>query len=351
MRLQGLLKLLVLGLVSMAPPGLAADAKKDLIPDRYLLVSFQRLPARFEDPKNPLTPEKVELGRMLFSEPRLSKNHDLACISCHNLTRFYGADPIPVSPGHRGRAGTRNAPTVYNAAGNFVQFWDGRAPNVEEQAKGPLLNPVEMAMPSPARVVETLESIPGYVTLFRKAFPREAKPITFDNVARAIGAFERQLATPSRFDRFLGGEEDALTDDEKRGLQKFLEVGCDTCHKGQGVGGDLIQPLGVVYPYPTKDQGRYEHTKLPADRGMFRVASLRNVARTSPYFHDGSIRDLPTAVRTMALHQLGKRLSDADVNLIVTFLGSLTGELPGSNLLARPQLPPSGPKTPAPDPT
>jgi len=285
---------------------------------------------------------------MLYFENRLSKNQDVSCNSCHDLNNF-GVDGKPFSPGHKKQLGGRNSPTVYNAGGHILQFWDGRAPNLEEQAKGPILNPVEMAMPSEARVVETLKSIPGYVTAFQKAFPGEADPVNYNNVGKAIGAFERQLVTPSRFDKYLAGDEKALSDAEKVGLSKFLEQGCQTCHNGPVVGGSL-QKLGLVVPFQSKDQGRFDLTRLETDRMIFRVPTLRNVAKTAPYFHDGSVKDLNTAVKLMAQHQFGKQISDADVGHIVTFLGSLTGELPKS-YIARPKLPASGPKTPKPDPT
>jgi cytochrome c peroxidase len=238
---------------------------------------------------------------------------------------------------------------VYNAGGHTLQVWDGRAPNLEEQAKGPILNPVEMAMPSEARVIETLKSIPGYVTAFQKAFPGEADPVTYDNVGKAIGAFERQLVTPSRFDKYLAGDENALTQAEKVGLSKFLGQGCQTCHNGPAIGGSL-QKLGLVVPFQSKDQGRFDLTKNESDRMIFRVPTLRNVTKTAPYFHDGSVKDVQTAVKLMAQHQFGKQISDDEVKQIVTFLDALTGELPKS-YITKPKLPASGPKTPKPDPS
>jgi cytochrome c peroxidase len=323
------------------------DAQNAVI-DRALLNAFKALPARFEDPKNAITSEKVELGRMLYFDTRLSKNHDVSCNSCHDLNKF-GVDGKPFSPGHKKQLGGRNSPTVYNAGGNVLQFWDGRAPNLEEQAKGPILNPVEMAMPSEARVIETLKSMPGYVTAFQKAFPGEADPVTYDNVGKAIGAFERQLVTPSRFDKYLAGDEKALTEAEKVGLKKFLDQGCQTCHNGAAIGGSL-QKLGLVVPFQSKDQGRFDLTKKESDRMIFRVPTLRNVTKTAPYFHDGSVKDIQTAVKLMAQHQFGKQINDDDVKHIVTFLDSLTGELPKS-YIARPKLPASTKATPKPDPS
>ncbi|WNG38945.1 cytochrome-c peroxidase [Archangium violaceum] len=330
---------------SAATPTTAAQ---NVVIDRALLNAFKALPARFEDPKNPITPEKVELGRMLYFDTRLSKNQDVSCNSCHDLNKF-GVDGKPFSTGHKKQLGGRNSPTVYNSGGHLLQFWDGRAANLEEQAKGPILNPVEMAMPSAERVVETVKSIPGYVTAFQKAFPGEADPVTYDNLAKAIGAFERQLVTPSRFDKFLAGDDKALSEAEKTGLKKFLDQGCQTCHNGAAIGGSL-QKLGLVVPFQSKDQGRFDLTKKEADRMIFRVPTLRNVAKTAPYFHDGSVKDLQTAVKLMAQHQFGKQISDDDAKSIVTFLDSLTGELPKS-YIAKPKLPASGPKTPKPDPS
>ena len=295
-----------------------------------------------------LTPERIELGRALYYDPRLSKNQDISCNSCHMLSR-YGADGEPTSPGHKGQRGARNSPTSYNAAFHVAQFWDGREPDVEAQAKGPVLNPIEMAMPSPEHVVELLESIPGYAPMFRSAFPGEEDPITYDNMATAIGAFERRLVTPGRFDRFMQGEIDVLSANEADGLRLFITTGCITCHNGPAVGGAMYQKLGLVETYETKDLGRFELTGQEADRYMFKVPSLRNTAETGPWFHDGSIRSLEEAVQIMARHQLGRVLDDAEVVKISAFLRSLTGEI-DTAYIARPELPESGADTPAPDP-
>ncbi|HTY17147.1 MAG TPA: cytochrome-c peroxidase [Myxococcota bacterium] len=295
------------------------------------------LPAEATSPDNPITPQKIALGRMLYYDNRLSIDGKVSCNSCH-LLGAYGVDNEPTSPGHEGKRGARNSPTVYNAAFQFAEFWDGRAKDVEEQAKGPVLNPVEMGMPDPNYVVKILKGIPGYAPLFRAAFPGEPDPITYDNAARAIGAFERRLVTPSRFDAFLSGQSDALTDAEVAGLSTFLETGCPTCHMTATVGGKMFQKIGLVHPYPTEDLGRYAVTKNEADKYFFKVPSLRNVAKTAPYFHDGSVKTLPEAVRKMAWHQLGKELSDADVQSIVVFLGSLTGNV-DQTYIAIPTLP------------
>lgn len=311
---------------------------------------FTPLPLRFDTPANPATPEKIALGRMLYFDARLSKGQDLSCASCHDLDRG-GADVGAFSKGHQGKLGGRNAPSVYNAAGQIAQFWDGRAPTVEEQAKGPVLNPVEMAMPDPAYVTNVLHSIPGYATAFANAFPGEADPITYDNLGRAIGAFERGLVTPTRFDALLAGNDDALAPAERAGLALFVRTGCASCHHGALVGGTIYMKLGVVEPYGNaKDQGRFDLTKRADDRMVFKVPSLRNVAETSPYFHDGSITDLPTAVKTMARLQLGVALTDGDATSIVTFLHALSGK-PAADYIARPELPSSSSRTPKPDRT
>ncbi|HLV60731.1 MAG TPA: cytochrome-c peroxidase [Fredinandcohnia sp.] len=319
--------------------------------DRALLAAFGTpLPKRIDVGDAPPSQEMIDLGRMLYYDTRLSKNHDLSCNSCHDL-RNYGQDGKPVSPGHRQLTGNRNSPTVYNAAGRHAQFWDGRAATVEEQALGPILNPVEMAMPSEERVVETLKSIPEYVELFRKAFPDEEDPVTFANVGRAIGAFERGLTTPSRWDEFLAGKEEALTEEEKKGFLKFVEVGCTTCHMGTYVGGTMFQKLGLVRPWPKdNDLGRFDVTQNEADKFVFSVPTLRNVEKTAPYFHDGSVATLDEAVRMMASYQLGKELKDEEVRSIVAFLKTLTGKIP-EEYIAQPELPPSTDKTPKPDPT
>lgn len=302
------------------------------------LASFAPLSARMDLPTRAGGKAQVELGRALFYETLLSDGHDVSCNSCHALNG-YGADGRAVSLGHDGRAGTRNAPTVYNAAGHLAQFWDGRAADVEEQAKGPILNPIEMGMPDSGAVLAHLRDSPMYVAMFRAAFPREREPISYDNVGRAIGAFERGLVTPSPWDRFLDGDSTALTPDERRGLRTFLDVGCQSCHAGRYVGGDRYMKAGVVNMWFTQsDSGRLGVTHNPNDLLVFKVPSLRNVAKTGPYFHDGSVATLAEAVRLMGHHQLGKELSASDVQSIVTWLESLTGTIP-SNYIAYPQKP------------
>ena len=313
------------------------------------LVSFFRLPANAARPPVDTTAQ-VALGRKLFFEKRLSKNHDISCNSCHDLATF-GVDGKATSEGHKGQKGNRNAPTVFHAAGHVAQFWDGRAATLEEQASGPMMNPVEMAMPGEKRVLATLTSIPQYVTEFKAAFPADKKPVSVTNAARAIAAFERKLLTTSRFDKYLGGDENALTEQERRGLELFASSGCTTCHNGPSVGGTSFQKLGLIEDYPTEDKGRFAVTKNEEDLRKFRVPTLRNVEKTGPWFHDGSVKELPTVVRLMAKHQLGTTFTDAEVDDIVAFLKSLTGELPGPEILSAPELPPSTKATPKPDPT
>jgi cytochrome c peroxidase len=291
---------------------------------------------------------RVQLGRMLYFDARLSRSQTVSCNSCHDLAR-YGVDGAATSEGFKKQHGNRNSPTVYNAAIQFVQFWDGRAADVEAQAKGPVLNPVEMAMPDDASVVAVLESMPEYVAAFQKAFPGEKKPVTFDNMATAIGTFERGLLTPSRWDKYLKGDTTALTAQEQAGFHEFVAEGCSTCHAGTLLGGNLYQRIGMLKPYPdTSDPGRYSITKIESDKMVFKVPSLRNVAKTAPYFHNGKVATLDQAVSEMANYQLDKPLTPAQVSSIVTFLNTLTGDLP-AQLIQQPELPKSTAKTPKPN--
>lgn len=326
------------------------EAPAKLVIDAAKLAAFQKLPTVVENPANPLTEEKIALGRMLYFEKRVSKNHDLSCNSCHDLQNF-GVDGKPFSEGHKKQLGGRNSPSVYNAAGHVAQFWDGRAADVEAQAKGPVLNPVEMSMKDDAQVLATLKSIPGYPEAFAKAFPGEKEPMTYDNFGKAIGAFERKLLTPGKWDDFLGGKVDALSEAEKEGLNAFLETGCAACHSGPYLGGTMYMKSGLIKPWPNdKDLGRFDVTKNEADKGVFKVPSLRNVAKTGPYFHDASGKTLEASIKTMAEFQLGKTLDDATTAKIATFLGALTGVAP-ADYIKEPAALPNGPTTPKPDPT
>lgn len=314
--------------------------------DRSLLAAYGVLPTAMESKANPLTEEKLTLGRALYYETRLSASNEISCNTCHVLT-VDGTDRLKTATGHRKQSGRRNSPTVYNAAGHFVQFWDGRAASVEDQAKGPITNPIEMAMPDERSALAALRGVPWYRARFEKAFPASGgDPITMANVVSAIGAFERKLVTPSRWDRFLGGDDAALTQKEKAGFEAFTNAGCNTCHAGVYVGGAMFQKLGLARPWPKDDDlGRYEVTKQEPDKMMFKVPSLRNVTKTAPYFHDGSVATLPEAVTLMGRHQLGKELTDGAVTSIVAFLESLAGEIPSDFIAPRAGLdapPPAG---------
>jgi len=337
---------LMLTLVLISVTYLLSESGKILI-NAEALKLFAPLPAVMNSPDNVVTDAKVKLGRVLYYDPRLSASQKISCNSCHPLDA-YGAETTRVSTGHKNQQGTRNAPTVYNAAGHFVQFWDGRAPTVEEQAKGPITNPVEMAMPSNAAAVHVIKSMPEYAVLFQAAFPKDTDPVTYNNMALAIGAFERGLVTPSRWDAFLEGDQSALTASEKSGFNTFAATGCQWCHNGAYVGGSAYQKLGVMKPWPRQtDQGRYQVTKEEIDKMVFKVPSLRNIQKTGPYFHDGSVPTLDQAIRNMAVHQRGVELTDARVKSIETWMGSLTGKIPMS-YIKLPELPKSTLQTPRP---
>ena len=298
---------------------------------------------------NPITPEKVELGKMLYFDPRLSRSSLISCNTCHNIG-LGGSDFQPTGTGHAWQQGPRNDITTLNAVFNTSQFWDGRVKTLAEQAKGPLLNPVEMAS-TEERVLNTVNSMPEYVSLFKKSFPKDKNPVTFDNLAKAIEAFEATLITPNaKFDKFLNGDKTALNAQEKAGLQAFMDNGCDACHSGVNLGGDVLEKFGVVELPPQEimnnDFGRYNVTKNESDKYVFKTPSLRNVALTAPYFHSGKVYSLLEAVKIMAKVQVGIELTDRDANNIVAFLKTLTGELPE---ITYPVLPASTDKTPKPD--
>lgn len=325
----------------------AGCGKQAATVDPVKLKSFAALPEAPTFAANDSRTTKIALGRMLYYEARLSKNQTISCNSCHPLS-MYGVDGKPTSEGDHGQRGDRNSPTVYNASMHFLQFWDGRAPDVEKQAQGPLLNPAEMAMPSERAVVAVLKSMPGYVAAFRDAFPGDKNPVTLSHVSEAIGLFERGLIMPSRWDKFLKGDQASLTAEERSGLNHFLASGCGTCHSGTLVGGSAFQKLGMLREYPdTSDQGRYKVTRNQSDRMFFKVPSLRNVAMTGPYFHNGKVATLEEAVTQMAEYQTGKQLPIADRDSIVKWLKSLTGEIDGS-YIKQPELPKSTSRTPRP---
>lgn len=272
------------------------------------------------------TPERIVLGKKLYFEKRLSINDSQSCASCHILDNgAAGVDNLATSPGARGEKGTRNSPTVLNAGWQDSQFWDGRAEDLVEQAKGPILNPIEMGMPDEKTVEQKIAGISEYQDAFLKAFPGEKPAITYQNIAEAIAAFERTLITPSRFDDFMNGDVDALSETEQRGMKTFIKVDCKSCHDGKLLGGETYEPLGKEHAYENQtDQGMYTLTKDEDDRMFFKVAPLRNVALTAPYFHDGKIKMLDEAVRKMGKLQLDEELSDQQVSDIVSFLKTLT---------------------------
>lgn len=314
--------LVLIGLISSC-----TNAPDKVTPaDQELLTTaqnfFEPIPATLID-KDKFA-EKIKLGEKLYFEAALSKSGTISCNSCHLLDK-YGVDNQKTSPGHDGSLGARNSPTSYNAALHSMQFWDGRAKDVEEQALGPLLNPVEHGLIDEQDALKRISN-KEYAALFKKAFPSEKNPVTFKNIGNAIGAFERTLLTPSRFDDFLKGDILALNAQERQGLRKFVEVGCTTCHSGVSLGGEMFQKLGLVKPYETKDLGLYEITKKNRDKYKFKVPGLRNIEKTGPYLHDGAIATLTETIEIMAEYQLGKTLTKAEVKDIEAFLGSLTAK-------------------------
>ena len=301
--------------------------------DEQARTFFEQLPGEAITSDNELTPEKILLGKTLYFDNRLSKDNTQSCNTCHNLDT-YGVDNNSFSEGNDGELGGRNSPTTLNAALHMSQFWDGREPTVEAQAGGPILNPVEMAMPSEAAVIEKLSDIDDYAVLFDDAFPEDADPITYSNLKLAIGAFERKLITPTKFDEYIAGDDNALSDDEKEGLQTFISSGCTTCHAGSLLGGSMYQKFGLFGDYweltrsAKVDNGKFDLTENEADKYVFKVPSLRNIEKTGPYFHDGSVSSLDEAIKIMAKLQVNKDLTDEEVSQISTFLATLTGEVP-----------------------
>jgi cytochrome c peroxidase len=286
---------------------------------------FSPLPDAMPGSEND-TPERIALGKQLYFEKRLSINDTQSCASCHILDNgIAGVDNLPTSPGAKGELGTRNSPTVLNAGWQDSQFWDGRAEDLVEQAKGPILNPIEMGMPDEQTVEKKIRGIAEYQDAFAAAFPDDKPAISYQNIAEAIAAFERTLITPSRFDDFMKGDADALSAAEQRGLEAFIKIDCKTCHDGTLVGGETYEPLGKENPYENQtDQGMYTVTQDENDRMFFKVAPLRNVALTAPYFHDGKIATLDEAVRKMGILQLDEELTDQQVSDITSFLKALT---------------------------
>ncbi len=302
--------------------------------------SISELLKVIDNPKNPITKGKIELGKKLYFDPRLSKSALISCNTCHNLA-IGGDDNVPVATGHKWRQNPHhlNSPTVYNAVFNVRQFWDGRSPDLEDQATGPIQAPVEMAQ-HPKVAAEVVKSMPEYKEAFEKEYPGEE--ITIKTIGKAIGAFERILVTPSRYDDFLRGDKKALSDEEKEGLKTFIKVGCASCHNGIGVGGGSMQPFPLFGKYKYANLGDFKGNK----NGMVKVPTLRNILQTAPYFHNGATYDIKEAIAIMGENQLGKKLSEKEIDSIATFFKALDGKKPP---ITYPVLPTETAKTPKPD--
>ena len=318
--------------------------------DAQLLLDAQRvfkpLPKDAATAEFPITPERVELGRKLFFDPRISVEGTVSCSRCHQAA-LYGTDGLPKARGAFDRLNDRRAPTVFNTALQFKAHWRGDRENVEDQASRAPTGPASFGNPDNASTIAKVKAIPGYTELFRKAFPAEPDSVTIGNWGKAIGAYERTLLTPSRFDEYLTGNAEALSALERQGLRTFMDTGCSGCHNGVVIGGGMFRKFGIVEDYWKEtgskevDKGRFDVTNKPSDMFVFKVPGLRNVAMTPPYFHDGTVATLPAAVRIMAKVQLSTTLSDQHTNEIVAFLGSLTGKVP-QNFDTAPALPPGG---------
>lgn len=320
-------------LLILSSTGLALAIDGDVALLNQARQIFGPLQKAMVSEKNPITPEKITLGKMLFYETRISIDGTVSCVRCHPIG-FYAADGLKKSIGNNCKLNPRNAPTIFNAAGQISEHWIGNRTDVEDQAKQAVIGPPSFGMLSYEAVEHKLKRIKGYAPLFVKAFPGQKDPVNVDNFAKAIGAFERTLVTPSHFDAFVKGDQDALTDPEKRGLKRFIETGCITCHSSAYVGGQMYQKFGLFEPYwqYTKskdiDEGRYVVTKDKSDKYVFKVPVLRNVGMTPPYFHDGSVDRLYDAIWIMGKVQLAKSLTDQQVEEVISFLKSLTGEIP-----------------------
>jgi len=347
---KSLLTLLFLSIVShfIAPPSLPAETVKgESLPAQARHV-FATLPTDMSVPRHPFTPALVALGRSLFFDPRISLDGTVSCARCHQPA-LYGIDGLPRALGAADRINPRNAPTILNAAIQISEHWIGNRKDVEDQATQAFVGPPSFGNPNYNSAMAKIKAIPGYLPLFRKAFPQDSDPITPANWGTAIGAYERTLVTPSPFDDFLKGKKDSLSKTAKAGLQDFMGIGCTGCHNGAGVGGKMYAKFGITENYwkatgaKEIDKGRNVVTGNAADLYVFKVPNLRNVAMTAPYFHDGSVGALPQAVRIMAQIQLGKCLTENQVTEIVVFLESLTGSLP-TGFATAPTLP-SGPFT------
>jgi cytochrome c peroxidase len=338
-------KAIVSGLILSSFAGLAAavvsalaeapspdPGAKQLLDDAKAI--FQPLPP-IPAASGPVTAARIDLGRHLFFETRVSADGNVSCSHCHQPDK-QAADGLPKAIGVFGRENPRNAPSIFNASLNFKQHWHGDRESLEDQAEKSLLGAASFGNPDYATPMGKLKAIPAYWTAFTAAFPGDKDPINSKNFALAIGAYERTLLTPSKFDAFLGGDLTALTDTEKAGLRTFIDSGCAACHDGAGLGGNAFQKFGVAKDYwketgsKNPDKGRAEVTKSDADLYVFKVPSLRNVAKTAPYFHDGSVDQLFRAVMIMGKTQLGADIPEKDIEAIVAFLGTLTGPVPAN---------------------
>ena len=334
-------RLMVLVLICVAPiSAFGVQPPRDLVEEASIM--FRPVPSNPPDLKeNPITPAKVKLGTMLFFDPRLSASQIISCNTCHNVG-LGGIDLQETSVGHGWKTGVRNAPTVFNSVFNVGQFWDGRSPDLADQAKQPVQRFIEMNN-TPERVLKTLKSIDEYAELFKQAFPTESEPLTFKNVAKAIEAFEATLLTPnSPIDRFMRGDKNAITEKEKEGLALYIDKNCASCHYGVNFGGMGYYIFGMVIDpdsglRPGDDVGRFTLTGIEHDKYRFRAGPLRNVELTPPYFHSGKVWKLSEAVKIMGSVQLGKKLTDEDAVKIARFLRTLTGEQPKIEMPVLPQ--------------
>ena len=335
-----------LATVLSADTPVVQSTKTDALADQATKAGLAPIPSDknalmklIDNPKNPITGKKVELGKKLYFDPRLSKSVLISCNTCHNLG-MGGTDGISAATGHKWTANPHhlNSPTVYNAVFMSSQFWDGRDPHLEQQAQGPMQAAPEMAI-SKEMAVERISSMPAYVEEFKKAYGDEK--ITFEKIADSIATFERILVTPGKYDAFLEGDTNALTNEEKEGLKTFMDKGCVSCHTGVALGGTM-QPFPVVKPFKYANVGDFKGNKS----GMVKVPTLRNITETAPYFHNGTVWSLSEAVKIMGETQLGAALTDKEVNSIVTFLKALEGKKPE---IIYPQLPAVTEKTPLPD--
>ena len=336
--MKKILSMALVGSALMANSSLVQEAKDaGLAP---IPASQSALLKLIDNPKNPITKAKVELGKKLYFDPRLSKSGLISCNTCHNLSKG-GDDGMQAAVGHKWTQNPHHlsSPTVYNAVFNDKQFWDGRSPDLEDQAQGPIQASPEMAA-TPEHVVKVVTSMPAYVAEFKKAYGNDVK-ITFKKVADTIGLFERTLVTPSPFDAFMNGDENAMTQKQKEGLKTFIQVGCASCHNGVGIGGSM-EAFNVAATYKYNNVGDFKGDK----NGLVKVPTLRNITETAPYFHNGMMPTLKSAIKEMARIQLGTELSKKQVNSIAAFLGALDGKKPYMRV---PMLPARNANTPQPD--